>query len=190
MSFRVIKVSKLLPILNKKKILIILVVFILCFASIRFFTEGRDEPSAVSLSNASSNGQQVNTETKTNIEEEIPIESDFFSGYRMERERVRGKQIEILNGVINQPDGDKQAKILAATQLVKITADLEKEMKAENLVKSKGYPECAVIMQAGNTSVVLKAQHLTSQDEIDIKRIVSKALDCSEDKLCIIIKAE
>ncbi|MEN6348390.1 MAG: SpoIIIAH-like family protein [Syntrophomonas sp.] len=188
MNLITIKGNNGLPKLRKKQITLIFAVLLLFFISIKFFAVIQNDKPSASTNNNSRPGEQLNLKTNNKILEENTMGSDFFSGYRMERERVRGKQIDILNEVINEQDGDKQAKAQAAAQLIKLTEDMEKEMKTENLVKSKGYKECVVITQTGNISVVLKSPSFSAEDEKEIKNIVSKAMDCKEEKLCIIIK--
>jgi stage III sporulation protein AH len=56
----------------------------------------------------------------------------YFTEYRMERERMRGKQVEMLRGILDQSSNDKEARQAASLRLVEISADMEREMKAEN----------------------------------------------------------
>lgn len=111
----------------------------------------------------------------------------FFAEYRMERERTRGKQIELLREIINQTSQGK-AREAASLRLVSISEDMEKEMKAENLVKSSGYKECVVIIQPSETTVVLKADSLSQQQEDQIKNIVGTSIEQEEGKINIIVR--
>ncbi|MDR1159807.1 MAG: SpoIIIAH-like family protein, partial [Syntrophomonadaceae bacterium] len=70
--------------------------------------------------------------------------SDFFATYRVERERIRGHQTEMLQSIINDRNTEKTAREAASMQLMNISADMEREMKAENLIKSLGFLDCVV----------------------------------------------
>jgi len=114
--------------------------------------------------------------------------SNFFCEYRMERERVRGKQIDMLREVINNQSSEKKIREIASLRLVQITEDIEKEMKAENLVKSKGFADCVIIVQPDSTTVVVQASNLRLDQETELKKLVSKVTQCREENLSIITK--
>ncbi len=113
---------------------------------------------------------------------------NFFAEYRMERERIRSKEVETLKDVINQGSSSQEAKDAAALRLVKISEDIEKEMKTESLIKSQGYEDCAVIIQAETTTVVILAPALRVDQEEEIKKMVSRSVQCSDESICIIAR--
>ena len=78
---------------------------------------------------------------------------DFFAEYRMERERMRSREVETLKEVINKEDCSQDAKDAAALRLVKISENVEKEVKTESLIKSQGFKDCVVIIQNETTTV-------------------------------------
>lgn len=106
--------------------------------------------------------------------EEKRGQKGFFAEYRMERESMRGKLTEMLSGIQNDPRADKAARQAASLRLVHISEDMEREMKAENLIKSKGYSDCVVIFQDDATSVVISASQLSSEQEADIRQTIGK----------------
>jgi len=113
---------------------------------------------------------------------------DFFSEYRLERERIRSKEIEMLREIINNSTNEKEVRQAALLRLVQITEDMEKEMKAENLVKSKGFEECVVIIHPQSITVVVEENSLRLDKEEEIKELVSRAIQCNEDNLSIIVR--
>lgn len=113
---------------------------------------------------------------------------NFFSEYRLERERVRGKQVEMLREIINNQTSEKTVREAASMRLVQITEDMEKEMKAENLVRSKGFDECVIIIQPGATTVIVQTSTLRLDKEEEIKKLVSQATQCNEETLCLIVR--
>lgn len=115
-------------------------------------------------------------------------ENSFFSEYRMERERLRSKQVEMLKEIMTGNSSSQEAKDAAALRLVKVSEDMEREMKAESLVKSKGYEDCAVIIQEETTTVVVLSTTLRLDQEEEIKKIVARAVQCSNENICIIAR--
>jgi stage III sporulation protein AH len=112
----------------------------------------------------------------------------YFTGYRMERERMRGKQVEMLRGILDQSSNDKEARQAASLRLVEISADMEREMKAENLIKAQGYEDCVIIIQPENTTVVIAVEHLQLDQEQELTSLVSKVTKSREDQIVIIAR--
>jgi hypothetical protein len=63
---------------------------------------------------------------------------------------------------------------------------MEREMKAENLIKSKGYSDCVVIFQDDATNVVISATQLSSEQEADIRQTIGKTKNSSKLLLTLI----
>ncbi|NLB88964.1 MAG: SpoIIIAH-like family protein [Syntrophomonadaceae bacterium] len=145
----------------------------------------------------SSKPEVVETSTPSDITPEIDIaeqivkadiSNEFFSEYRMERERLRGKQLELLKEIVNNEAHEEKARAAASMRMVEITADMEKELKAENIVKSKGYKDCVIILQPQATTIIVQSENLTIDKEKELKDIVSKATGSSIDKMSIIVR--
>lgn len=116
-------------------------------------------------------------------------EESFFSGFRMERERIRGKQIDVLNGIINNQENEPQAQVVAANRLVKITEDMDAEMKAEQILKSKGYQDCVVIMQKGAVTAVIKSAPLIIEEKTELKELLGRLAECKSTAVSIIVNS-
>lgn len=118
--------------------------------------------------------------------EEKRNQKGFFAEYRMERESLRGKLTEMLSRIQSDPSADKASRQAASLRLVQISEDMEKEMKAENLIKSKGYVDCVVIFQDDATTVVVSASQLNSAQEADIRQTIGKTKDSGKLLLTLI----
>jgi hypothetical protein len=99
---------------------------------------------------------------------------DFFAEYRMERERMRSREVETLKEVINKEDCSQDAKDAAALRLVKISENVEKEVKTESLIKSQGFKDCVVIIQNETTTVVVLASSLRLDQEEDYTQYIPR----------------
>ncbi len=96
----------------------------------------------------------------------------FFASYRIERERVRGQQIEMLQTILNDRNIEKAAREAASLQMINLSAEIDKEVKAESLIKSLGFSDCVVINHDQVTNVVIPAKQVNAQDEKNIKNML------------------
>ncbi|MGI5921985.1 MAG: SpoIIIAH-like family protein, partial [Syntrophomonadaceae bacterium] len=123
----------------------------------------------------------------TRIGEGVTTSASFFAEYRMERERSRSKQIELLREIINS-QADTKAREAASLRLVDISRDMEEEMKIENLVKSRGYNECVVITQANNTMVIVQSEDIDIEEKNELIQLAGNATGNEVDKINVIIR--
>ena len=100
------------------------------------------------------------------------ISEDYFIQYRLEREQIRGKQVELLQGICNNESLTDEARQSAALRLVDISIDMEKEMKAENLVKSSTGEDCVVLFQP-DAIVVVAAKQLPEEKQQSIIELLN-----------------
>ncbi|HCF71752.1 MAG TPA: hypothetical protein DER33_09265 [Syntrophomonas sp.] len=171
----------MIQMINGKKILGLAVILLLAGIIWFLVLQGKD----TSPNEVPEVGIEPGIEIQTKAAEAGSI--SFFAEYRMERERTRSKQIELLREIINQNSQGK-AREAASLRLVSISEDMEKEMKAENLVKSSGYKECVVIIQSSETTVVLKAESLSQEQEDEVKQIVGTSIMQEKSKINIIVR--
>jgi stage III sporulation protein AH len=131
--------------LNFKKIGWFILIAGVLILAILLLQSGRDEDQ---LSPDSPEENQLQTANEGSIPPENMTLSadDFFAEYRVERERVRGRQIEMLREVLNSPVM-KEAQPEAALELINISAKMEKELQTEGIIKSNGFDDCVAIIQ-------------------------------------------
>ncbi|MCL2817310.1 MAG: SpoIIIAH-like family protein [Clostridiales bacterium] len=85
-------------------------------------------------------------------------EENYFIAYRIDRNQVRDKQIEMLDSIVNNPNSDPAAKKAAQDMQITITARMGQELQLENLVKAKGYADAAVFIQDDRITVVVEGE--------------------------------
>ncbi len=138
-------------------------------------------------------------DAKTEVEAEQPLMEKkepkvkytrgFFAEYRMERERVRGEQVELLREMLNNPNVDEKSRAAAAAHLVEISEALEQEIKTEALIKARGFQDCVVIIQPQCTVVVVPVQtsSLPLDQEEELKKAVSHMAGCPPENVSVIV---
>ncbi len=97
----------------------------------------------------------------------------FFVEYRLQRDRVRGQEMEILNDFINNPNTTEDGKVRAEEQLLKLVDIMEKELMVENLVKAQGYSDAIFFYKEAKVHLVLKAGDLTESQFAQLTEMVS-----------------
>ncbi|MBS3983705.1 MAG: SpoIIIAH-like family protein [Dethiobacter sp.] len=97
----------------------------------------------------------------------------FFVEYRLQRDRVRGKELEMLNGMIGNPDISQEGKKQAEAQLLALVETMEKELLVENMLKAHGFADAVFFYRGRMTNVVVQAENLKDQEFLQIAEMVS-----------------
>jgi len=116
----------------------------------------------------------------------LQLEDDFFSEYRMERERVRSKEIVMLREIVNNPASVQKAREAAYIKLVDLADREEKEMQAEAMVRSQGFQDCAVVITPKNTTVMLEGDSPGTADQEEIRKAVSIATGSMDKTISVV----
>ncbi len=118
--------------------------------------------------NAAEN-QAVNNQAESETKKE-----NFFIEYRLERERTRGQQVELLREIINDPNADAETRKKSQEDLYTITHNIGKEMEVENLIRAKGFKDAVVLIKEKGATVVVQAEELNETQAARIAEIVSR----------------
>ena len=94
----------------------------------------------------------------------------------------------MLQDIIKNSSSDAKSREAAAMRLVDITAAMEKELKAENLIKAEGYQECVIMFQADSTTIVLQSPPMQAQQIKRVKELVGQVVNSSPDKLALVTR--
>ncbi|RJX28026.1 MAG: SpoIIIAH-like family protein [Dethiobacter sp.] len=110
----------------------------------------------------------------------------FFVEYRLERDRVRGQEVEMLNEMINNPQVGAEARNEAEKQLLNLVDLMEKELIIENMLKAQGYNDALLFARKGVATVMIHAEQLSEGDFIRITEMVSAISGVSREQVQII----
>lgn len=113
----------------------------------------------------------------------------FFNEYRIERDRTRSEQVEILREIVNNPNSSGQMRQEAQQKLIAISDNLEKESKIENALIAKGLKEAVVVIQKGAVMVIVSSNGLRQDEIARIADIVVKVTGCKMEDVVIVPKA-
>lgn len=100
---------------------------------------------------------------------------EFFVEYRLERERIRSKELDLLQQMINNPNTSSDSKREAELKIMQLKELMELELNVESSLVALGYNHAILFFQNGNANVVVNAEALTREEKAHIAEIVSKA---------------
>ncbi|WP_066637584.1 SpoIIIAH-like family protein [Desulfolucanica intricata] len=127
----------------------------------------------------------VNESKKTEKEQTT---AEFFVDYRLQRERMRGQQVELLREIINNPESSAETRQKAQNQLLIISQNINKEMEVENLIRAKGFKDSVVVIKEQSVTVIVQSPNLSSEEAARISDLVSRSTGVSLQNVVIIPK--
>ncbi|NPV90393.1 MAG: SpoIIIAH-like family protein [Firmicutes bacterium] len=112
----------------------------------------------------------------------------FFAQFRLERDRVRSQQIDLLREMVNSPSTSAETRGEAQKRMLELTRQMEQEMELENLMVAKGYPEAAAFIQTESVTVVLFSSPLGTEQKKSVSGLASSLLGFNEEQVSIICR--
>lgn len=140
-----------------------LVLLGMLISSICFF---RAEETKADKSNAMQVVSRADAEASAKI--------DFFTEYRLERDRLRSERSELLRERIKSADTEESRQAAQET-ILKLMQEREREAEMESLIKAKGFADALVFAQENaSVSAVVKASVLTGDEVVQVADIISR----------------
>ncbi|HWQ62199.1 MAG TPA: SpoIIIAH-like family protein, partial [Negativicutes bacterium] len=101
-----------------------------------------------------SNAMQV---LKPVVETAAPAASDFFTEYRLERDKVRSERTDLLREILRGAKTD-EARQKAQEAVLRLALEKQRESEMENLIKARGFADALVFIRDDTVSAVVKTQ--------------------------------
>jgi stage III sporulation protein AH len=122
-------------------------------------------------------------------EEELNVSSaTFFSDFRLDRDRVRTKELEYIDSILADNSVDNASLQAATEQKLALADSMEKEVTIEGLLKAKGFTDAVVTLHKGSVNVVIDSAELTKQQAAQILDIVMRESGESSENIKIMPK--
>ena len=121
--------------------------------------------------------------------EQVPViaVADFFTEYRLERDRLRSERSEILREVVRNAKSD-DVRQKAQEAMLKLAVDKQRESEMENLIKARGFADALVFMRENAVSAVVKAQVLDREAVVQVADIISRVGEVKPEDITISAK--
>jgi stage III sporulation protein AH len=106
-------------------------------------------------------------------EQVIPVASpDFFTEYRLERDKVRSERSDILREVVKNATSE-DARLRAQESVLKLVLEKQRELEMENLIKSRGFNDALVFLRDNSVSAIIKTNSLSREEVMQVADIIS-----------------
>lgn len=110
---------------------------------------------------------------------------DASAQLKLNREQIRSKNKEMLQGIIDNAQLTDEQKVTAVEEMVAITQKAEKEADAEMLLESKGFSHVVVSMEEDSCDVMLDMGDVTDAKCAQVEDIVKRKTGIAADKIVI-----
>ncbi|MGN8912812.1 SpoIIIAH-like family protein [Anaerofustis butyriciformans] len=171
---------------KKNAVLLGLVACMLAISIANYTVFYNDDTSVSNVEDGPSNATLVSNVTEEDIlSGNAELSSEFFSEYRLNRDKVRSQNLEALQNITKDTSLDKEIIKEAVEESVSISKLSETELVVENLIKAKGFDDAIVIIHAGYANVIVDAASLSPSDAAQIQNIVNKECNIAISKVTI-----
>lgn len=117
-------------------------------------------------------------------------QKDFYSEYRLSRDRTRSQQLDLYRELINNANADPAVRKEANQNFLKITQSVGKEAELENLIRAKGFEDVIVCLYENSAVAMVKAKDLTQPDVAKIADIISRGTGIKAENVTVIPKVQ
>lgn len=97
----------------------------------------------------------------------------FFVEYRMQRERSRSSELEVLQQMVESESVSAEGKRQAELRMMELVEAMEKEMMIENMLKAQGYEDAVFFYHENAANVVVNAENLSDSEFMQIAETVA-----------------
>lgn len=123
------------------------------------------------------------------VEDRATTDGDaFYVDCRLDREQSRGRQVEYLRAIINDPKAAAEERKEAQSELLRITREIERETSTENVLRARGFYDAAVLFQGRAVTVILP-QRLNAEERTSVITLVARGTGVAPDEVMIIDRA-
>lgn len=120
----------------------------------------------------------------------INSDSDFFINYRLEREKARSRQLELLQALIDDEKTTAEMRAEAQRKVIAQAEAIEQELMLESILVAKYGGEAVVFIQPEKVNVVLGVEQneLADNEAEKIARLVDNYTGIGYENVIIVLK--
>ena len=140
--------------------------------------------------NETENVTDENTKTTTSSSETTETktenETDYYANAKLNRDKMYAEMISNYEKIINNPNASEAQKSIATQEITKINNTKNAIMISENLIGTKGFNNCVILVNDGSVNVVVHVQGgLNKENVAKLQNIVSRELKVEIDNIHI-----
>ncbi len=138
-------------------------------------------------------GTQITGTGKTGSGDKSKIDNEensgaFFVEYRLERDRTRSQQIDLLREIVNNGHSSEEIRKEAQTRLLGISQAIDTEMKLENLIRAEDFKEAVVFVEGKSVTIIVQSPILTQPDREKLTAIAAKVTGLNSENIAVYAK--
>ncbi len=132
------------------------------------------------------NGQNLQTGGSLSINSD----SDFFINYRLEREKARSRQLEMLQGLIDDEKSSAEIRQQSQQKIIEQAEAIEQELMLESILVAKYGGEAAVFIQPEKVNVVLNISpdNMSDSEADKIAAVVDNYTGIGYENVIVVMK--
>lgn len=112
----------------------------------------------------------------------------FFAGYRLQRERVRDRSMEMLQTLLDSPNAGAGAREEAEQLLLEIVRLREQELMVENMIRAQGYEDAVFFYREDQATIMVKEADLDERSFIQISETVAGAVGIERENVQVMAR--
>ncbi len=134
-------------------------------------------------SNAESQTNEQSNNTQNNSDSQ---ENDYYVSAKLDRDKMYAEMLSNYEKIINNTNASEAQKSIATQEITKINNTKNAIMICENLIQTKGFENCVVLVNENSVNVVVKIQGgLNTEEVAKIQNVVSRELNAEIDNIHI-----
>ena len=139
-----------------------------------------NETENIADENTKTTSSLETTETKTENE------TDYYANAKLNRDKMYAEMISNYEKIINNQNASEAQKSIATQEITKINNTKNAIMISENLIGTKGFNNCVILVNDGSVNVVVNVQGGLNKENIaKLQNIVSRELKVEIDNIHI-----
>ena len=140
--------------------------------------------------NETENVTDENTKTTTSSSETTETktenETDYYANAKLNRDKMYAEMISNYEKIINNQNASEAQKSIATQEITKINNTKNAIMISENLIGTKGFNNCVILVNDGSVNVVVNVQGgLNKENVAKLQNIGSRELKVEIDNIHI-----
>lgn len=121
------------------------------------------------------------------VEEEPAGNIDFFTEYRIERDKMRSERTEILRNSIKETNDEEHRQSLRE-KILSMVQEKKQETEMESLIKAKGFADALIFCSDKSISAIIKTEILTKEDVMQVADIIMRITNAKPEDITISAK--
>ena len=116
-------------------------------------------------------------------------EDGYFQESKLSRDTMYSQTLETYQEILNNSNVSEEQKTIVTQEITDLNREKNAIMICENLISTKGFPNCVIFVNIESISVIVETQEPLKNDEIaQIQNIVSREMNAKVENIHIMTK--